>query len=45
LFVIEESEHPLAIEQSFGITRDRALGMASLVLHQERGGFPDALKG
>ena len=22
LFVIEESEHPLAIEQSFGITRD-----------------------
>jgi hypothetical protein len=45
LFVIEESEHPLAIEQTFGITRERALEMASLVLHQERGGFPGNLKG
>jgi hypothetical protein len=45
LFVVEEPDHSLAQEQSSGITRDRALRMASLVLHQERGGFPANLKG
>lgn len=42
LFVVEETDHPLAIEQSSGITRDRAL---AILLHQERGGFPEAFKG
>jgi hypothetical protein len=45
LFVVEEADHPLAIEQSSGITRERALAMSALVLHQERGGFPEAFKG
>jgi hypothetical protein len=39
LFVIEE-EHPLATEQRGGISRDRAMDLAALLLHQERGGFP-----
>jgi hypothetical protein len=42
--VIEEADHLLAIEQSSGITYDRALAMAALLLHQERGGFPEAFK-
>jgi hypothetical protein len=42
LLVIEETDHPLAIEQSSGITHDRALAMAALLLHQARGGFPEA---
>jgi hypothetical protein len=45
LFVVEDTDHPLAIEQSSGITRDRALAMAALSLHQVRGGFPEASKG
>lgn len=45
LFVAEESGHALAIEQSAGITREKALAMAALLLHQERGGFPEAFKG
>jgi hypothetical protein len=44
LFVIEEAAHALAIQQSSGITRERALAMSALVLHQERGGFPEAFK-
>ncbi len=45
LFVVEEPDHSLAKEQSAGITRNRALAMASLVLHQQRGGFSDVGKG
>lgn len=45
LFVIEESAHPLAIEQSSGITRERTAKMASLSLHLQQGGIPEALKG
>jgi hypothetical protein len=45
LFVIEEPDHPLAIEQSLGIARERALAMAALVLHQAHGGFPEASRG
>jgi hypothetical protein len=37
LIVIEE-EHPLAIEQKFGITATRALELAALLLHQQRTG-------
>jgi len=44
LFLIEEAGHPLAIEQSSGVARERALAMAALLLHQERGGFPEAFK-
>lgn len=44
LFVVEETDHALAIEQSSGITLDRALAMAALLLHRERGGFPAAFK-
>jgi len=43
LFMIEEREHPLAMEQSSGITRERAAEMASLSLHLQHGGFPDNL--
>jgi hypothetical protein len=42
LFVIEEADHPLAIEQRLGITRGRAMDLAALLLHQERGGFPES---
>ena len=45
LFVIEEPDHALAREHLSGISRNRALAMASLGLHQRRGGFPDARKG
>jgi len=42
LFVIEENDHPLAIEQTLGITRIRALELASLALHGRPGGFPES---
>jgi hypothetical protein len=42
LFVIEESEHPLAIEQASGISRARAWELASLALHSQPGGFPES---
>ena len=38
LFVVEEVEHPLANEQRLGITRTRAMELASFLLHQ--GGRP-----
>jgi hypothetical protein len=38
LLFIEETDHPLAVEQRSGITRDRAVALASLLLHQQRGG-------
>ena len=44
LFVVEETDHALAIEQSSGITHEKALAMAALLLHQERGGFPAAFQ-
>ena len=36
LFKLEESQHPLTIEQRSGITRDRALELVTFLLHQER---------
>jgi hypothetical protein len=39
LFVIEEGDHPLAIEQASGITIRRAHELASLVMHRRPGGF------
>ena len=36
LFLLEDDEHPLGLEQRHGITRDRALELVALVLHQER---------
>jgi hypothetical protein len=44
LFVVEETDHALAIEQSAGITYEKASAMAALLLHQERGGFPETFK-
>lgn len=38
LFVVEEEEHQLAIEQRLGITRSRAMDLASFLVHQ--GGRP-----
>jgi hypothetical protein len=35
LFALEEPEHLLAVEQQCGITRERALELAVLLLHQE----------
>ena len=40
LLEIEEKDHPLAIEQNSGITRERAQVLASLLLHQIPGGSP-----
>ena len=40
LFVVEQPEHPLAIEQQNGISQERARETASLLLHQERFGWP-----
>jgi hypothetical protein len=34
LFLIEEAEHPLAIEQRLGITHTRAMDLASVLVHQ-----------
>jgi hypothetical protein len=42
LLVIEEDDHPLAAEQRFGITRERAWELAALLLHQQRSGLPEA---
>jgi hypothetical protein len=36
LFFLEEAEHPLTIEQRSGISRGRALELASLLLHQQK---------
>ena len=36
LFTLEDSQHLLAIEQQRGISRQRALELASLLLHQEK---------
>jgi hypothetical protein len=41
LLQVEENEHQLAIEQASGITRDGALGLAALLLHQQRDSFPE----
>lgn len=40
LFIVEELDHPLTIEQRGGISKDRAHELASLLLHQERFGWP-----
>jgi hypothetical protein len=40
LFVVEQSDHPLAVEQASGISRNRALLLSSLALHAQPGGFP-----
>jgi hypothetical protein len=37
LFVIEENDHELAVEQFSGFTRDGAVALAGLLLHQGRG--------
>jgi hypothetical protein len=42
LFVVEESDHVLAIEQARGIPRHRAMELASLVLHPQPGGFSES---
>jgi hypothetical protein len=44
LFVVEDTDHALAIEPSSGITRERASDLAALLLHQERGGFLEAFQ-
>jgi hypothetical protein len=36
LFIVEDSEHPLATEQKSGITPTAAMELASLLLHTER---------
>ncbi|MGO9336205.1 MAG: DUF2199 domain-containing protein [Terriglobales bacterium] len=40
LFIVEQPEHPLAIEQQNGVSEERAKVIASLLLHQERFGWP-----
>ena len=40
LFGVEELEHAIAIEQQAGISEERAREIASLLLHQERSGWP-----
>jgi len=40
LFIVEQLEHPLAVEQQTGISEERAREIASLLLHQERFGSP-----
>jgi len=42
LFVVEESTHPLAVEQAEGIARDRALQLASLVMHRRTEGLSES---
>ena len=39
LFLLQEHEHQLAIEQHSGITPGRAVELACLLLHQQRGGI------
>lgn len=36
LFRLEEAGHPFTVEQQFGITRNRALELVGLLLHQEK---------
>jgi hypothetical protein len=40
LFIVEQQDHPLAVEQQAGISEERTREMASLLLHQERFGLP-----
>ena len=40
LFIVEQLEHPLAVEQQTSISEERAREIASLLLHQERFGWP-----
>lgn len=40
LFIVEELEHPLGIEQQDGISETKFREMASLLLHQQRFGLP-----
>ena len=42
LFLVEESTHQLALEQAQGISRDRALHLASLVMHRRPQGFSES---
>lgn len=42
LFFIEESDHPLAIEQASSISHARAMGLAAMALHGQPGGFPES---
>jgi hypothetical protein len=39
-FMVEQLEHPIAVEQQAGIPEARARKMAALLLHQERFGWP-----
>lgn len=41
LFIVEENDHQLSLEQRLGIDRERALALAALLLHQEPMGFPE----
>jgi len=41
LFVVEESDHMLAIEQASGIQRRRAIELAPLALHAQPGGYSE----
>jgi hypothetical protein len=41
LFVVEQLEHTLALEQQNGISGERVSDIASLLLHQEPFGWPD----
>lgn len=36
LFIVEDAEHPLAVEQRVGITFAAAMELASLLLHKQR---------
>jgi hypothetical protein len=36
LFIVEEAEHPLAMEQKSGISLNAAIELASLLIHTER---------
>ena len=40
LFIVEKTDHPLAIEQASGITPGRAMELAGMALHAQPGGFP-----
>jgi hypothetical protein len=42
-FLIDEREHPLAVEQQTGISKARASELVALLLHQEKMGFPSNL--
>jgi hypothetical protein len=40
VFIVEDSEHPLAIEQHTGMSEERSQSLASMLLHQERPEWP-----